>query len=69
MVNQYVISLLENKKEEYETLLELVNKQLADGNVFRSQFEIDSAQKSKSHYKEVLTDINEKLNLIKKLSQ
>lgn len=69
MSKQFVVNLLLSKKEEYETLLELVNKQLEAGDVLRSQFEIDSAKKSKTYYEEVLMDINEKLNLIKSLSQ
>ncbi|GAA4879747.1 hypothetical protein GCM10023310_69900 [Paenibacillus vulneris] len=60
----YVIDLLNNKKEEYETLLSLVNSQFEKGNVFRSEFEVDSAKKSKSHYEQILADINEKLQLI-----
>jgi len=37
------------KKEEYQELLDLVNKQLEAGDVLRSQFEIVSAKKSKKH--------------------
>jgi hypothetical protein len=61
----YVVDLLNSKKEEYETLLNLVNNQFEKGNVFISEIEVDSAKKSKLHYEQVLADINEKIQLIK----
>ena len=61
----YVVDLLNKKKEEYQALLDLVTRQLDDGTVLRSQFEVHHALKAKSLYEEVLDDIDEKLDLIR----
>jgi hypothetical protein len=60
----YVVNLLINKKEEYQTLLNILSRQLEDGNVFRSQFEVDGACEAKSRYEVIIRDIEEKLTLI-----
>jgi hypothetical protein len=60
----YVVDLLRNKKEEYQSLLQLVNRQLESYNILRSKFERDSALTSKTRYEEILRDIDEKLSLI-----
>lgn len=53
----YVVDLLRLRRSEYTNLLDYVNKQLEDGNVFRSCGELHSAKQSKAHYEEVLNDI------------
>lgn len=60
----FVVKLLNEKKEEYEFLLNRINDQLERGNVYRSQWEIDCALQSKAYHESILSDINEKLGLI-----
>lgn len=61
----YTIKLLNEKKEEYESLLENINKKF-EKKAFRTLGEIENAKESANHFRRVLHDINHSL---KKLNE
>lgn len=60
----YVVDLLKLKRVEYNNLLDHVNNQFEQGDVFRSRAEFDSAKGAKKYYEDVIKDIDEKLEAI-----
>ncbi|MNT26309.1 hypothetical protein D3C72_1618720 [compost metagenome] len=60
----FITKLLYNQRDEYQTLLDLVNEQLEDGTVFKTPLEVESAQNSKANYEDILRGINDAIGSV-----
>jgi hypothetical protein len=62
---KFAIKILERKKEEYETLLDIITNRLNAGNkVLRNQSEVNTAKKAKAHYEECLAELDAAIKLL-----